>query len=164
MSTWNLNSGIVYDTEPPTEDAGVRCIPHEEKLVAVEPSPGSPAAAESGSGPGSRLAATDELQHYAVAGLDGTTLGTVHSLIVDLHQGRLAYVVIAPDTTRPESLLAVPWHALAHAPHERRLLLNTQRLDLTQAPLFSAANWPDMSRPEWAQAAHTYFEARPYWE
>ncbi|GAA5786630.1 PRC-barrel domain-containing protein [Chitiniphilus shinanonensis] len=165
MSTWNLNSGIVYDSESHTDDpAPARVIPPADKIAAVETSPGSPAVAETGSGPGACLAAVDELQCYALTDTANQALGKVHSFIVDLHQGRMAYVVVALEGAPSGQLAAVPWHALAHAPHERRFVLNSAQVDPAKAPSFDAAAWPDMSQSDWARTLHDFYQARPYWQ
>ncbi|TJZ70056.1 PRC-barrel domain-containing protein [Chitiniphilus eburneus] len=164
MSTWNLSSGIVYDTDEHVEAPPARTIPPADKLAAVESSPGSPATPEGHSGPGACLAAMDELQVYTLTDTDSQVLGEVRSFIVDLHQGRLAYVVVALSGAKGAAqLTAVPWHALAHAPHERRFVLNTTQADPAKAPAFDAAAWPDMSNCDWAQSLHDFYQARPYW-
>ncbi len=109
----------------------------------------------------------DDLLGVEVADRDGTVVGHLHDILLDLRRNRVAYGVI--ELRRPrgdgEHLVAIPWNALFQDKDEDRFIVSAPRERIEAAPLLPT----DLAAPkaldgDLAAFAHAYFGTRPYWE
>lgn len=78
-------------------------------------------------------------------------LGEVEDLVVDLSDGRIAYVVLGVGGFLGvgERLIAVPPAAFRPGSEPGVLLLNADKRKIEEAPGFSSANWPALEGGAW---------------
>ncbi|HEX4050747.1 MAG TPA: PRC-barrel domain-containing protein [Steroidobacteraceae bacterium] len=118
------------------------------------------------------LVAASALAHDAVVDAAGEPVGRVREIMLDVPRGRIAYVVLAfedpAEEGRPDGpvrkLFAVPWEALRLDGQRQRLVIDTQRERLRDAPGFDPAHWPSMAQPTWNSALYEFYGVEPYRE
>ncbi len=105
---------------------------------------------------------TGRLIGEAVRNPQGDDLGTVEELMIDMENGDIAYVVLAPvsELARENRLLAVPWGSL----RRREGALFILDADMRRAPAFDRGSWPRMSDRSWGEEVHDYYGQVPYWQ
>lgn len=117
---------------------------------------------------GPEVMAASALAHDAVVDASGEPVGRVREIMLDVPRGRVAYVVLAfedPAQDAPvRKLFAVPWEALRLDEQRQRLVIDTQRERLRDAPGFDPAHWPSMAQPTWASALYEFYGVEPYRE
>lgn len=75
-------------------------------------------------------------------------LGEIKDVVFDLKSERVAYAVLATDST-PRKLLAVPLSALTPASDNARLVLSANEAKVASAQGFAEDNWPAPVSPVW---------------
>ncbi|GAB7128623.1 hypothetical protein JCM19000A_31310 [Silvimonas sp. JCM 19000] len=166
MALWNLNNGIEFDT-PHVHEAQndfSHDSPHFSSRSNPSPRPASSARAAC---PSMRLAVAGEMAGGEVVDFEGLALGDVRGLVIDVYQGRVAYLIVSlrPDLrTDSGSLRIVPWHSVSVDPNQACFTLNVEEETLVNAPACHPGELPDMSQPDWALNTHKHYEARPYWD
>ena len=96
--------------------------------------------------------------------VDGTLIGDVTDLMVDIVTGRIAYVVVSVGAMLGlgGERYAVPWSALSYDAEAGVFRLRLAKSALTDAPLVEREFWPEMTDDErWARAVHEHFGAIP---
>jgi hypothetical protein len=58
----------------------------------------------------------------------------------------------------------VPWEALRLDTQRQRLMIDTRRERLRDAPGFDPAHWPSMAQPTWNSALYEFYGVEPYRE
>ena len=111
-----------------------------------------------------RLLSVDSLESNKVYNLQGDDLGKIKSMMLDLHSGHVAYVVLSFGGIfgMGDKLFAVPWNALALDTKEKCFTLNADKAKLEKAPGFNKDNWPDMADQTWGDSIHTYYGTKHY--
>ncbi len=102
----------------------------------------------------------------AVTNRANEDLGKIHEIVFDATDGRLSYAVLSFGgfMGMGNKLFAVPWAALEFSATENKLILDTDKEKLKQAPGFdSSAKWPDFADRTWGTTIHTYYGSTPYW-
>ncbi len=112
-----------------------------------------------------RVMASSALIAQTVRNPEGETLGSVKEVMVDLHTGRVAYVVLSFGGMLGvgDKLFAIPWGALTLAADEPALVLNATKDQLKNAPGFDKDDWPDFADPTWHASIHEHYRVEPYW-
>jgi sporulation protein YlmC with PRC-barrel domain len=118
------------------------------------------------------LMAASSLARDAVVDAAGEPVGRVREIMFDVPRGRIAYVVLAFEDPAEEAdrdgpvrkLFAVPWEALRLDAERQRLVIDTQRERLRDAPGFDPAHWPSMAQPTWTSALYEFYGVEPYRE
>jgi sporulation protein YlmC with PRC-barrel domain len=107
----------------------------------------------------------EELLTSQVVDCDGSRIGGLRDLMVDLRMGRIAYGLVALDRAPrlKRRLIAVPWNAM-HVDGDGNLRVNAQRYWVERGPSIAAGLRASLLDHEWAEFIHSYFGARPYWE
>ncbi|CAN5810019.1 PRC-barrel domain-containing protein [soil metagenome] len=97
---------------------------------------------------------------------EGTDLGTLKDLMIDLGTGEVAYAVLARGGFAGvgEKLFAVPWQLLVVDGDNKRLILDLDEEILEDSPGFDPDNWPSFSDQEWRRGVHEYFGLEPVGE
>jgi sporulation protein YlmC with PRC-barrel domain len=107
----------------------------------------------------------DDLLGIEVVDQDGTPVGHLHDIMLDLRRNRIAYGLIELKVTRTdgERLVAVPWNALFQDGDADRFFINAPRERIEQAPLIANDRAGSLDG-ETASFVHAWFGTRPYWE
>lgn len=102
----------------------------------------------------------------SVANPAGETLGSIEEIMIDAHDGVIAYAVISSGDPyeREDRLFAIPWQSLRHDPDSGLFLLDADRDKLAAAPGFERGSWPQMADRGWAEEIHQYYGQVPYWQ
>jgi PRC-barrel domain len=117
-------------------------------------------------GPKGRVQSTVMLAAAKAVDVDGTLIGDVTDLMVDIVTGRIAYVVVSVGAMLGlgGERYAVPWSALSYDAETGVFRLRFAKSALADAPLVEREFWPEMTDDErWARAVHEHFRAIPYW-
>lgn len=95
----------------------------------------------------------------------GEDLGKVEEIMLDIHSGRVAYVVLSFGgfLGLGDKLFAVPWDSLALDTNRQVFVLNVDRETLQNAPGFDKNNWPLTGDTEWLANIYKYYGFEPYW-
>jgi sporulation protein YlmC with PRC-barrel domain len=111
------------------------------------------------------IVGADEMLGSRVVDCDGTRIGELRDMMLDLRAARVAYGVVvldrAPDWS--ERLVAVPWNVM-HIDGNGELRVNAHRDWIERAPSMQPELMPTLLDHEWAVFIHSYFGAKPYWE
>jgi sporulation protein YlmC with PRC-barrel domain len=87
-----------------------------------------------------------------VTNAKGEDLGKVEEIMLDLEQGRVAYVVLSFGRTNwmpNNKLFAVPWNVLSISHHDKKFVLNVSKETLKSAPGFDRDKWPETADFGW---------------
>jgi sporulation protein YlmC with PRC-barrel domain len=95
----------------------------------------------------------------------GDDLGKIEELMIDLRDGRLAYVVMSFGgfLGLGDKLFAIPWQAFRLKLHDHAFILDVPKDVLEKAEGFDKDNWPITSR-EWLSTVYSYYGYQPYWQ
>jgi sporulation protein YlmC with PRC-barrel domain len=118
--------------------------------------------------------AREDIRYRRVSGLTGTsvqnlqgeTLGDLDDLVIDMHEGHVAYGVLSMRRGflgLSRELAVVPWSAIdvLSEPGAARLDMDRETL---QAMAFRPADFPNLADPQYSREIHQRFGATPYWE
>ncbi|MBI4286383.1 MAG: PRC-barrel domain-containing protein [Chloroflexi bacterium] len=110
--------------------------------------------------PGTRL-----LQ-YDVINPDGQDLGQVENFIIDMSQGRIAFLVVSFGGILglTDKWFALPWEILTWSPDDKKFILDMPREVLEQAPGLSKERWPEDIELSWLRECYTHYGCVPQWE
>jgi len=99
-----------------------------------------------------------------VVNIAGEDLGKIDELMIDLEDGRVAYVVLSFGgfLGLGNKLFAFPWQALELKIHDHAFLLNVPKETLKKAEGFDKDNWPITNR-EWLATMYNFYGYQPYW-
>lgn len=97
----------------------------------------------------------------------GEQLGNLKELVIDLEDGRIAYVVLSFGgfLGMGDKLFAIPWEALDLNPKDQTIILDVDKEILKEAPGFDKDHWPDNAQYEagWLLDIYEYYGYSPYW-
>ena len=95
----------------------------------------------------------------------GSVLGKVEDIVIDLDRGHIAYVALACGGFLGvgQKLLAIPWSAIRVDVEHASLLLDVDRERLEKAPGFEKDNWPDVDL-DYLDMIHLHYDADRYWQ
>lgn len=96
----------------------------------------------------------------------GDYLGRITDLMVDPHDGRIAFAVLSHGGILgiPTRFVAVPFSALTPSSEKHVYLLDVTKEKMAAAPSFTRGNWPDVTDRKWGMEAYVYYGQTPYWE
>jgi len=103
---------------------------------------------------GSRvLLSEDQLIGDRVVDPSGEMLGVINDVVIDLPDGRLAYVLISPEgfTGSGDEVVPVPWNAMGRSDNQHEFVLNVTRQEMKNAPRFFKDKSPDLDDPCWEE-------------
>lgn len=106
-----------------------------------------------------QLLSVDSLVGNDVHNLQGDDLGNIKSMMLDLHSGKVAYVVLSFGGVlgMGDKLFAVPWKALTLDTKEKCFTLDADKEKLKNAPGFDKESWPNMADKTWGKKIHSYY-------
>jgi sporulation protein YlmC with PRC-barrel domain len=107
---------------------------------------------------------TSMIKGNKVANIAGEDLGKIDELMIDLEDGRVAYLVLSFGgfLGMGNKLFAFPWQALKLKMHDHAFLLNVTKETLKKAEGFDKDNWPITNR-EWLANMYKFYGYQPYW-
>lgn len=113
-------------------------------------------------GPGPNLMGANTLIGEDVVSVAGDSLGDIKEIMLDMHNGRVAYAVLSFGGFLGigEKLFAVPFSALRLDTVQKTFVLNASKEQLKNAPGFDKDDWPDMSDPTWTKSIDSYYAPR----
>lgn len=96
-----------------------------------------------------------------VCNLKNETLGTIEEVMLDTHDGKIRYAVLAAGgfLGMGERLFAIPWSALTLDGPHHRFTLDVDKERLKNAPGFDKDAWPDWSDSTWSAGVDSYYGA-----
>ena len=100
-----------------------------------------------------------------VVNKEGEHLGKIEELMIDLQDGRIAYVVLSFGgfLGLGNKLFAIPWQALSPRLDENVFVLDVPKKTLENAKGFDKDHWPVTNR-EWLSTVYNYYGYQPYWQ
>lgn len=118
-----------------------------------------------GTGKDSDFLSASTLKGNKVVNTAGEDLGKIEELMIDIHEGRVAYAVLSFGGFLGigNKLFAIPWQALQLNVHDHSFTLNIPKETLEKAKGFDKDNWPITSR-EWLSSMYSYYGYQPYWQ
>ena len=92
-------------------------------------------------------------------------IGKVEEIMIDIHTGRVAYVVISFGGLLGigNKLFAVPWAALRVDTDRKCFVMDADKERLQNAPGFDKNNWPETPNGQWYHDVYQYYKQDPYW-
>ena len=114
----------------------------------------------------SKIVPTHRLGAYNIVNPEGEDLGQVQDYMLDMTQGRIAFVVVSFGGILglTDKWFALPWETLEWSPGQRKFILNMPREVLEQAPGIDKIKWPQEIDLSWLTACYAHFGCAPYWE
>jgi sporulation protein YlmC with PRC-barrel domain len=84
-----------------------------------------------------------------VYNLENQKLGDIKDIVLDLHTGKISYVVLSTGGFLGigEKNIAVPASAFSPSPNDNNLVLNADKAKIQNAPGLTQNNWPDVNNP-----------------
>lgn len=113
------------------------------------------------------VVSADTIIGESVVNREDESLGTIHGLMIDAKEGRIAYAVLSSGgfLGMGDRLFAMPWDALEFASSEEKLILDVDKEKLEAAPGFDKdEEWPDFADRSWGSQVHDYYGFKPYWK
>lgn len=100
-----------------------------------------------------------------VVNLQNEDIGKVEEIMIDIHTGRVAYVVISFGGLLGigSKLFAVPWSAISVDTERQCFVMDAHKERLENAPGFDKDNWPATPNGQWYHDMYTYYGQEPYW-
>jgi sporulation protein YlmC with PRC-barrel domain len=113
-----------------------------------------------------RVLSAGTLTGDRIRNMQDEDLGKVEEIMLDLHSGRVAYVVVSFGGFLGigDKLFAVPWDAFRLDTDRKIFILDIDRQVLENAPGFDKDNWPDFANQEWGSRIYSYYGYEPYWK
>ncbi|RQR64027.1 PRC-barrel domain containing protein [Burkholderia sp. Bp9125] len=107
-------------------------------------------------GPGPDVMAAGTLTGDRVYAADGSDVGRIKDIMLDVHAGRIAYAVLASGGTLGigDKLLAIPWSAFTLDTRQRCLRLAVPAERIRDTPGFDKDHWPKAADAQWAALPH----------
>jgi sporulation protein YlmC with PRC-barrel domain len=95
----------------------------------------------------------------------GENLGKIEDLMIDLQNGNVAYAVLSFGgfLGMGDKLFAVPFQALHCDCENKRMILDTDKERLKNAPGFDKDHWPNTADRTWGADVHSHYGVEPYW-
>jgi len=95
-----------------------------------------------------------------VRNTENEKLGKVEDLIVNLGSGHVSYAILSMGGVLGigDKLVLVPANEFGYVAGEKKLILNTSKEVLKNAPRFEKGKWPDLNDPQWDAEAHKYYK------
>lgn len=95
----------------------------------------------------------------------GETLGKIEDVMLDIDNGRIAYVVLSFGGFMGigDKLFAVPMSALTPNAKKEHFEMDVTKERLDNAPGFDKNNWPTSPDRDFMNSVYTHYSAKPYW-
>ncbi|MDD5418949.1 MAG: PRC-barrel domain-containing protein [Methanomicrobiaceae archaeon] len=113
-----------------------------------------------------RVMAANDLIGFGVQNPQGEDLGKIDDLMIDVHEGCIAYAVLSFGGIlgMGGKYFAIPWDALSLRSDEDNMTLNVPKERLDNAPGYDKDNPPRAADREWLRGVYSHYGYEPYWE
>lgn len=100
-----------------------------------------------------------------VVNFQNEDIGKVEEIMIDIHTGRVAYVVVSFGGILGigNKLFAVPWSSLQVDTERKCFVMDAHKELLENAPGFDKNDWPETPNGQWFHDVYTYYGQEPYW-
>lgn len=100
-----------------------------------------------------------------VVNFQNEEIGKVEEIMIDVHTGRVAYVVISFGGILGvgTKLFAVPWASIRVDTERKVFVMNADKALLERAPGFDKNDWPATPNGKWFHDVYQFYEQEPYW-
>jgi len=107
---------------------------------------------------------TSDLIGMKVHNSANTPMGKVENAMIDLPAGRVAYVILNPDTSLNlgNNFYALPPDALTLSPDHKTLNTGIDKAKLASAPHFTKDNWQTLSDAAYGTQVYQYYGKQAY--
>jgi sporulation protein YlmC with PRC-barrel domain len=107
-----------------------------------------------------------DLSGMDVENVSNQKIGDVENVAIDLKAGRVAFVVISPDSSLnlKDNLYALPPNALTPSSDGKTLTTGVDQQKLASAPHLSKNDWSKLSDRSFASQVYQYYGKQPYFE
>jgi sporulation protein YlmC with PRC-barrel domain len=114
---------------------------------------------------------TSRLKSYAVVDDRGEGVGEVERIIIDMHSGHVAYMLVGLKGHLDDRWVAVPPNAMTWQPARSDFKLDVSRDILLDAPTIPKADWPEKylvnlekeDHARWVEEVYNHYHYTPYW-
>lgn len=105
------------------------------------------------------LIETRTLGKIDVVNTKGSKLGHIYELILDVPEGKIAFVIISFGGIYGfgKRLSAIPWRLLRYNDSYNRYTLKIESNALYTAPGFDNNSWPETNDPHWYKAIEEFY-------
>src|SRR6185312_541971 len=113
-----------------------------------------------------RLISSEKVEGTAVRRSDGDKVGTIDSVMLDKHTGKVAYAVMSFGgfLGMGEEYYALPWSTLRYNEQLDAYELNVSDDQLRNAPLATTDFFDNgVADRQWEDNIHRHYRAQPYW-
>lgn len=95
----------------------------------------------------------------------GEELGSIHELMLDVHNGRIAYAVLSFGgfLNMGNKLFAIPWDMLTLDAPNHAFVLDINKEQLENAEGFDKDNWPDFADESLHETIYRQWGREVYW-
>jgi len=100
-----------------------------------------------------------DLDGMKIKNVNDESIGKVENVILNLTAGRVAYVILSPDSSLglDNNYYALPPDALTLSTDRKTLTSDINKDKLAAAPHFTKDNWATISDPAWAAQVYQYY-------
>jgi hypothetical protein len=106
------------------------------------------------------------LNYFDVVNPAGKDLGQIQEFMVDIAQGRVAFVIVSFGGILgiTDKWFALPWELLKWSGERKKFILDMPREVLESAPGLNKDKWPDEINISWLESCYAHFGCTPHWE
>jgi sporulation protein YlmC with PRC-barrel domain len=108
---------------------------------------------------------SSSLNGTKVVNSEGSELGTLEEVMVDIKSGHVAYVVLSFGGLLGigDKLFAVPWDKITIDTDNHNVVIDVSKEQLEKAPGFDKETWPQTPTEKWYHEVYEFYESQPYW-
>lgn len=95
----------------------------------------------------------------------GEQLGSIKDLMINLHDGSVAYAVLSFGgfLGMGDKLFAIPWDSISVDQENKCCVLNVPKERLENAPGFDKDHWPKSGDTAYLTKVYEHYRAKPFW-
>lgn len=111
----------------------------------------------------SRLFSYSDFKNTTIKNTDGDTLGEVHDVVLNLRDGKIAYLLLASGGFLGigEKYLPVPYEALYYNARSESYEMDISKEKLQEAPQIEIHNWPERPDSLYIDKVYAYYGYKP---
>ena len=100
-----------------------------------------------------------------VQNLKGESLGTIKDLMINLHDGKIAYAVLSFGgfLGMGDKLFAIPWDQIRIDQNNKCCVLDIDKARLEKAPGFDKDHWPKAGETTYLTEVYEFYKTKPFW-
>lgn len=113
-----------------------------------------------------KMVPVSRLIQYEVINSRNEDMGQVQNIILDVAEGKIAFVVVAFGGILgiSDKWFALPWEIVKWSPLNKKFVINMPREVLKNAPGLDKDKWPEEINISWLRSCYNHYGCTPYWE